>query len=265
MSVSKNNFALSLIPNTYVEHIKKNGYNYFAIPHLSEYKIKLTNGNQARCDAEISIDGEPIGTWRIVGLSSIIVERPANINRKFVFRDDKYYLDVSRYSRVPKKNTLNGVVSVVFKPENYTMCPYASVGFIVAPTYFERDQVTYSDSLPVSDVYNNYSPYFGSSGSPLQVSERVLHDDMPYSGETILGGGTDQNFTATGKLRNVDHDKITKISIRLIPSKARPYISIRDANLNKPFLDRVGGDIVYEVRDRYADSDKIMIEKPFFQ
>ena len=54
------------------------------LPDRSQYKLKLTNGHETNCDAEIFIDGETIGKWRITPYSTITIERPANINRKLI-------------------------------------------------------------------------------------------------------------------------------------------------------------------------------------
>lgn len=261
MSVSLNGFSIKIIPDSYVKHITNAGNNYFSIPSMSEYKIKLTNNRTVRCDAEIYIDGEPIGIWRIQAYSSIIVERPANINRKFVFTAEKsfdpfvYDADKSPVTKklIPEK-TVYGLITVIFKPENRFGCPYETSPYITAPAFYNEYEYSWSDATQAPDT-----TYVGSFGSVIQPTNFILDKGAYKSGATILGGGTDQIFGVTAKLCNIDNSNVTNISLRLIPAVTRPFVSVRNAMIQRP----IDQSLVYQVQNRLYNDDRILIQKPY--
>src|SRR5437588_410462 len=113
MSTNLNGFSVNIIGDNVI-HFKKGEHNYYAVPHLSEYKIKLSNNRPTRCDAEISIDGDLVGTWRVESFDSITIERPANLNRRFIFVQERSNIAEQVGIRSSKDN---GLITVIFKPE----------------------------------------------------------------------------------------------------------------------------------------------------
>ena len=63
-SIELNRFSIEIL-NYNARKERINGHTYISLPHRSEYKIKLSNGRDTKCDAQVYIDGEKIGTWRI--------------------------------------------------------------------------------------------------------------------------------------------------------------------------------------------------------
>lgn len=53
--------------------------------HGTEYSVYVGNGFSEDADAEISVDGKLIGTWRIPAFLNVEIERPANSERKLTF------------------------------------------------------------------------------------------------------------------------------------------------------------------------------------
>lgn len=79
------------------------GNNYVALPNMTQYSIAIHNNHHTRCDAEVHVNGEVVGQWVVQAHSSVTIDRPAGIARRFTFVDET-------------GGEMNGVVSVIFKP-----------------------------------------------------------------------------------------------------------------------------------------------------
>jgi hypothetical protein len=224
--VTLNNFSVSITTNdqyTDLQKLTSDGYEYIAVPHNTEYKLSLSNNTNNRCDAQIYIDGESIGVWRINSYSSIMVERPANINRKFVFMREK------SQSIAQKGKSENGLIKVVFKPEKSTIVSQGldlymnSRGRSIskkgmdyglgAKSFF--DSTDYQDNLSMTSTFSSKESY--------------------ETGVTVLGGKSDQQFSSADNLHTVDTKNITTIYLRLVAQKdtdygTKQYISLSEGN-----------------------------------
>src|SRR3990172_2380545 len=115
-SVQLNGFSISIIADG--RPVKKVIYgedDYFGLPDRTEYMIRLANNHDARVDAHVWVNGEKAGVWRIGRKSSITIERPAHIARKFTLVSEKG--EVGRNAGIAHNDTDNGLIKVVFKPE----------------------------------------------------------------------------------------------------------------------------------------------------
>jgi hypothetical protein len=269
MSVNLNQFGLSIISNDVKHIIKNNGkYHYFSLPNFSTYQIKLINNKGSRCDAIVSIDGENIGTWRIPSFSAITIQRPANINRKFVFVKEKSY--TAKYTDIEANDPNNGLITVIFKPEAEHLCPYQVPDYIRTPTFYEKwnygsDDIYDSIRQPAKE--DDTSLYLNSSG--IQNREMGINKSNSgyHNGATILGAGTDQNFNISSRIYKYDYSNITTINIRLIVGPRSEYLSIKQALGHKTDEPPVANTVyppVYNLVDRYYDNDRVLIEKPYY-
>ena len=114
--ISINGFSLGIMNPTDTRKKVINGANYFLMRHGSSYKLKLYNDRSTKCDAEVWIDGEKVGVWRIEAYGSTTIERPAAINRKFVFLRENS--SGARSACIESGSSDNGLIKVVFKPAN---------------------------------------------------------------------------------------------------------------------------------------------------
>lgn len=276
--MSSNDFNVTIIsPN-----IKQLVGNYLSLPNLSVYKIKLINNRETRCDAFVKIDGVDVGAWRIPSFDSITIERPANMNRRFVFIKESTYL--AEHAGIERYDYNNGLISVTFKPELNRLCPYKYYnkyddynfdkfeydGYVSTPTFL--DVIRYGvDSVllkPLPYDTNAYSNSTGKNTNQLYVDTNIGIDTNYTEGATMLGSGTDQNFNVSSKIYKYDVDNITTIKVRLIiqPKSDKQFKSF---DLKKyPYQNKDFGNRRYvpinELTERYYNSDRALIDRPYF-
>lgn len=222
-SVSVNGFSLSVLGDGISARKKyMNGANYFLLPHGSQYKLRLTNNRSPRCDAEVWIDGERIGTWRINSYSSVTIERPADINRRFVFLRENSC--TARTAGIVSGDSDNGLIKVIFKPErqqefmlfNNNLCSLQGAN---------RDGECHLSGMM------NMAPL----SSMMDMASRKKSLQQSYShGATALGGTSGQEFDTTSSIYNVDTANITTITARLLVDNDlscdyKPLVSLKSA------------------------------------
>jgi hypothetical protein len=104
-----NGFSLTIQPG------KETPNGYVELPHNTPYSLHLRNEHRQRCDAKVSIDGKPVGTWRIPVASFITLERPVNDAGRFTF----YAIATpeAQHAGLAADDPNLGLVQVVFTPE----------------------------------------------------------------------------------------------------------------------------------------------------
>lgn len=207
---SVNQFGVSVMSE--FGKIKSSG-DYYPLINGSEYKLYLRNGSNARCDAEVWIDNEKVGMWRINPHNSITIERPAAMARKFTFLEETS-LEARSVGAVVGAAE-NGLVRVVFKPE------------------LERRDWYYGNAIPlgintVGSTLRNCNLDHGLESATFSAtpqysfsSENTL--DRSSAGITALGDHSNQRFNTTNSLRSIDTENITTINIRLVVDKRGRY------------------------------------------
>lgn len=125
MSEQLNGFTVDIIADR-VRPIFKNKMKFYAIPHWTNYKLVIGNQNNMACDVKIFIDGERVGAWRnIKPNSTLTVERPVNVNRKFTFVKE-LSSPLFHNNKYPDSAKERGLIKVVFYPERYTVTNWQS-------------------------------------------------------------------------------------------------------------------------------------------
>jgi hypothetical protein len=87
---------------------------YVQMRHNTKYSLNLKNHRRVPCDAEVTIDGIHVGTWRVESMNEIRIERPVHDTGHFTF------FEVGTHEAGMAgigKNSDNGLVSVKFKPQ----------------------------------------------------------------------------------------------------------------------------------------------------
>lgn len=88
------------------------GYVY--MKHGTQYTILLQNESNRRCDAEVYLDDQKVGIWRINAFTTERIERPTHDHGRFTF----YQVGTSEAIKAGiSKNSNNGLIRVLFKPE----------------------------------------------------------------------------------------------------------------------------------------------------
>lgn len=169
-----------------------NGAYYIIMKHKQEYKIMLSNNNSTRADADVWIDNQNIGSWRLNPYSSITIERPVEFNRKFIFLQEG--TTIADRSGIVNHSNDNGLIKVLFKPELEPRLDYYS----------------YTNSM----------------------SESQTRTTSSYShGATALGNQSNQQYTNATPIYNYEKNKFATITARMIidNNNDNAPISIRKA------------------------------------
>jgi len=227
MATVLNKFSVEIISD-HIRHIKKGDYNYYALPHMEEYKIKMINSRNTRCDAEVFVDGQLVGTWRIDPYNSATIERPIKINKRFTFvrQDSK----VARRAGINQNDNMDGLVTVRFKPEKHNYCD--NKPFVLSKVCYNNDDITYFGNPNPTRFVNNDISYAQSLNSYLdgiQISSKGNFEPKEnVVGATVLGANTDQYFRTVEDIYDIDYHNITTINVRMMVLNEQTYISVKD-------------------------------------
>src|SRR5690348_10484827 len=108
-------FGLAIIVDDKVVAPVNNDGIYIPLDNGSNYKIRLSNKHEYRCDAEVTIDGEDIGTFRLKPYQTSTIERPGDVAKKFTFYRETS--GVAQRAGVTEGKEENGLIQVRFIPE----------------------------------------------------------------------------------------------------------------------------------------------------
>ncbi len=174
--------------------------------HGQRYRLVLRNSNNERCDARVEVDGNHVGTWRILGHRSITLERPAEDDGHFTF----YKLGSPEGAQIQLVDNANlGLVKVTFTPEvrprplpRTRGSSSASYAMPAAAAPMQWDETS---SAPAS--------YGISKSASLGMADSGAES---YSaGGTGLSGHSSQTFGVAQPI-NLDYSRQTVIHLRLV-------------------------------------------------
>ena len=57
---------------------QENSEGYVCLEHDTQYTIELRNDDSSRCDAEVFVDGQRAGLWRVESKKPLRLERPSH-------------------------------------------------------------------------------------------------------------------------------------------------------------------------------------------
>lgn len=164
---------------------------YAALPHDTQYTLKLASHEHRRCDAEVVLDGKSVGVFRLDPMGSVVLERPAHDAGRFTFyadgREEAFAAGI-----LTVENENRGLVQVIFRPEKVL--------------------------VPELTVVRGMS---FSKGGPRGQPVSGFADEKTNGGITGLSGHSNQTFTTVAPL-DVDESRVVTISLRLVEHKAGP-------------------------------------------
>lgn len=212
--VHQNGFSVKIETLGDHEKIYRGGYNYVALENGSEYKLLLINDRGSDCMAEVEMEGKKIGKWFIPAQDHILIDRPADVPRKFTFFSETDKRAISAGVVVGGRN--NGLIKVTFYPKIPEAIPYVSM-----------DEPMYA-TLRSSTLKR--------SASPMSPRASMAKTSRYQSGSTVLGNRSNQRFGLVPGFSNdeIDWDSVTEITIRLVAIKEENYVSIGSSYSRRP-------------------------------
>ena len=110
--VQLNGFAVNVISRNATTSIEKDAF-FVTLDDMSEYSLELFNNNQFPASATVYIDDEKIGKFLVEPSARVVVSRPVDQDRKFIFMSENNS-DAVRNGIIWGKET-NGLIKVVFQ------------------------------------------------------------------------------------------------------------------------------------------------------
>jgi len=184
---------------------------YVELAHSTVYSIYVANDDSQReCDAVISIDGKPVGTFRLgrygTHQSHLLLERSSNDNGRFTFFEVESKEAVE--AGVQKVVTTDrGLIQVVFKPEKKNILPIPTVSRS-GPDY---------NSCSAKDLGTTETSYEKIRGGNLLRTKGMSFSSPQNSsaGVTGLTGSSSQTFYTVPNLEYEIGAEVI-ISLRLV-------------------------------------------------
>ncbi len=208
------------------EPLYKYGHKYVALRSGTTYSINVKNLHDTRSDIEVYIDGIHVGSWMMPAHSSLTLERPAHINKKFTFFEETSRVAQSTGTEIGAED--NGLINVIFKPEKQKSI-YRTMNLRAASSL---------ETASAASSRSSASPKFSNS----------IQAKSYKAGVTVLGDQSKQRFGTTSSLRDdeIDWNLSTELSIRLVVKKDTKYISLVPRITYPPRLDN------YDDSDEYS-------------
>jgi len=201
-AVSGGGFSVS------IQNRADDGSGYVRMRHGQVYSVCFSNNLDRRSDAEMSIDGLSMGTWRLRPHQSACIERPATERGRFTFyRADSAEGQAVGSSFVSRGD--KGKLSVSFYPEierNLVHQPFA------------REPSMAGDSLQFGQKSTS-GVAEGYAGPQANKRTAPAYDEDLSAGVTGLTGRSKQRFRTAGQIER-DYDRMVTLELRLVHSSA---------------------------------------------
>ncbi len=187
----------------------EDGRGYVRMEHGAVYSVCFRNNLGRAADAELTIDGLPMGTWRLAAYRNACIERPADDNGRFTFyraeSSEGYAVGSGQVTRSDK-----GRVSVRFIPEVERVYP-------VPTPYAPTPRYDGAESEMMADE--------GMAQGYAMPSQRKMTrpESRLGAGVTGLTGESGQRFGTAGSIERDWADAVT-LELRLVhdPRMDRP-------------------------------------------
>jgi hypothetical protein len=224
---------------------KADGSRYCALPHKTEYKIRLANMKNLRASVAIEIDNKSIGVFRLDPYQSWAIERSAAEAKVLTF--------VAETSKEAKEGEIaagaqeNGLVKITYRAEKkkkqeevrLDMQPQIQYSAPVDSAYFSFGApVAYSNGFGGPAAPSGGGFGFGSSGNAPYIEPasagfgfgRVTYQQQCaqppgfggasaqsfQSGATVAGRASEQRFVDAEPIDEYDEDEKRVILFRLV-------------------------------------------------
>lgn len=227
---------------------REHGSGHVALPHNTQYVIRMGNHGSPRCDATVEVDGKEVGSFRINGYGNLVLERSVNDTGRFTFFKADSAEGVSAGAGEVTAD-LRGLIKVTFRPEK-------CASFVPRVGHMHLCNVGGTPRMggnlragPGGQSVGLGGLYGASAGTPKATEEKTCGGigafptnqcDMGGSfvappgaaaGVTGLTGTSDQSFYT---VPNLDYDPVGEvvISLRLVEASnaVRPLQAVQRGN-----------------------------------
>lgn len=97
-----------------ISNVKDDEKGYVKLQHKQLFSIVLENDTTLDADAEVFVDGKPVGTIRVNLLSSVVLDRPVNENGRFMAIEKD--TQEAQSLGITGREEESGLIKVVFHP-----------------------------------------------------------------------------------------------------------------------------------------------------
>jgi hypothetical protein len=205
---------------------------HVAIDHNGKFSLRLHNRHRGPdgcvpCDAEVILNGKPVGTFRVPFGESVTVERPANDTGRFTAYAENS-VEAASIGIDRNSNDL-GLIEVVFHPGTYKKSiqrveRYDSIPLSYGGMHREVTRGMTSKSIGGARSYG----WSGDAISASYCANESMSFDEPLGMGIGLSGRSEQRFTT---VEDLDYNEsATRIVLRLIKdincNQARPITPV---------------------------------------
>lgn len=192
---------------------------HVALNHSQQYTIRLMSHSHRRCDAEVTVDGKPVGTFRLNSHDSMTLERPSHDTGRFTF----YQADSGEAAQVGVAGIASpdrGLIQVRFRVERQYERP-KHLGSIRTCGMNPQSQPSYDGA-----TCNRGGEREEKTSGGIFVGAQNC-----AAGVTGLSGQSQQSFYSVAPL-DYDPSEETVITIRLVvgDNGPRPLTAASRAN-----------------------------------
>ncbi|MDD3134931.1 MAG: hypothetical protein PHF64_00380 [Methanoregula sp.] len=211
---------------------------YVEIEHGKQYTLVLRNDRGVACDAAVTVDGKPIGTFRIGAFQNIRLERMPDDSGRFTF----YKISTKEFQNSDLGSVALddlGLIRVIFTPAmpapTITITPY------VYPPYWYYPAPYFSGITWTSGGSSDYDTLSCDNSRSVCHTDTVsacMTETAHSAGGTGLSGHSEQEFSHVGAL-NYDYSQQTTIHLRLVEGHGGDPRPLRPAMSSTPVPPRV--------------------------
>jgi hypothetical protein len=226
-----NLFTVSIAADS-ARPFRRNGFDYVALASGTEYAIDLHNHHDARCDVELYVDGEKVGSFVVQARNTVRIERPSDARRKFTFFGENS--QVARSTGAVVGADSNGLVTAIFKPakscQSCSGIAYVTRDDLEPVSIIRARGVSPPRSPMRSTLLSNLPSSTNESATPKAMSAAAYRSPSPSyeSGVTVLGDYSRQSFNRVSSLSEseIDWRLTTEVSVRLVVDNERRYVPL---------------------------------------
>lgn len=166
------NFIVSIVADG-AKKTKINNENFVYLAENTKYQIRIDNKINLKTDVKVYINDVYIGIWRIEPFSTLFIQRPISVNKKFVF--DKYLKQ-------------NEVIKVYFYPHDQKLvnwCTPSFYGDLIEQNNNKNNNKCHSifSDSPNSKKFSMVSPLININKISLWkiITVKIILDNDRYS------------------------------------------------------------------------------------